>query len=169
MKILRDKIRRQTIYFVSEFLIVLFGVLAALVVDEWRRDFELDEQRRHIIESLLVDLREDRIDYRHFVKSAELRAKIAELLTTPGEWHKAEAETGLKYRGEGLFQLGVSGWLQTHRGAFQEMNATGARIAIADDELRSKILRYYALATDRARVNDFIAPEMERFHAMPTL
>ena len=38
-------------------------------------------------------------------------------------------------------------------------------MAIRDNTLRSQILKYYSLATDRAAINGFIAPETERFHA----
>ena len=35
---------------------------------------------------------------------------------------------------------------------------------MANDALRIQLLQYYALATDRARVNDFIDPELRRYH-----
>lgn len=38
-------------------------------------------------------------------------------------------------------------------------------MAIHDNSLRSQILKYYSLATDRAAINGFITPETERFHA----
>ena len=37
-------------------------------------------------------------------------------------------------------------------------------MVVRNDDLRLRILQYYSLATDRARVNDFIAPELQRYH-----
>lgn len=165
MRKLRDAIKRQSVYFATEFVIIVLGVLVALGVDEWRGEFAIERQRTHVLTSLLVDLKEDEEDYRHFVEVARDRANIAEALTA------VDPPTSVPFRGspigagEGMFQLGISGWLQTHRGAFQEMTATGAGISVADDALRSRILRYYALATNRARINEFIEPELHRYHA----
>ena len=165
MRNLRDAIKRQSVYFATEFVIIVLGVLVALGVDEWRGEFEIERQRTHVLTSLLLDLKEDEEDYRHFINVARTRASIAEALMS------AKLPTSIPFRGrtigpgEGMFELGITGWLQTHRGAFQEMTATGAGISVADDALRSRILRYYALATNRARINEFIEPELHRYHA----
>ena len=45
------------------------------------------------------------------------------------------------------------------------MISAGGRMAVYDDDLRSQILRYYSLATDRAAVNGFITPQTQRFNA----
>lgn len=43
------------------------------------------------------------------------------------------------------------------------MISAGGRMAVYDNDLRSQILRYYSLATDRAAVNGFITPGTQRF------
>ena len=46
------------------------------------------------------------------------------------------------------------------------MSAFGrVQMTIADNALRSEILRYYSFATDRSAVNDSIFPGIQRFHA----
>src|SRR5210317_1152108 len=77
-----------------ELMIIVFGVLIALAVDEWRDNIQLAEQRRHILSTLLVDLEEDRIDYEDFNTTARRRSRAAQFLLSystagapaPTEW-----------------------------------------------------------------------------------
>ena len=64
-----------------------------------------------------------------------------------------------------IFQLAYSARIQTTRSGFMEMISVGGRMAVDDNDLRSQILKYYSLATDRAAVNGFITPQTQRFHA----
>ncbi len=164
MESLRKILRKQSLYLLSEFVIIVLGVLVALAVDEWRDESAMDQRRQHVLASLLVDLRDDQIDLRSFVKSAQQRHEIVKQLTSGPVPEHIQWRNSQMSLGEGLFRVGLSDRLQTHRGAFQETSSTGSRMVVENDELRIRILQYYALATDRARVNDFIAPELSRYH-----
>jgi hypothetical protein len=164
MRSLRKTLKKQSVYLFSEFIIIVLGVLVALAVDEWRDENAMEQRRLHLLSSLLVDLKDDQNDYQNFVRSARQRHQIVRQLTSsplPDQLHLSDTLMSL---GEGLFQVGLSDRLQTHRGAFQETTATGSRIVVENDALRIQLLQYYALATDRARVNEFIAPELSRYH-----
>ena len=148
-----------------ELMIIVFGVLIALAVDEWRDNIQLAEQRRHILSTLLVDLEEDRIDYEEFNTTARRRSRAAQFLLS---YSTAGAPASTEWTGspgEAIFQLAYSARIQTTRSGFMEMISAGGRMAVYDDDLRSQILKYYSLATDRAAVNEFITPQTQRFNA----
>ena len=148
----RATIRRQTVFLFWEFVVIVLGVLAALAVDEWREELELQEQRQHVLESLLVDLQEDREDYQHFVENARSRARAAAYLNLLANGIADERPDQFQNAGEALHFLGYTARLQTTRSAIQEIAATGSRISIKDPQLRARILQYYALAEDRSAV-----------------
>ena len=165
MDTVKATIRRQSVFLFWEFVVIVVGVLAALAVDKWRSDLDLDERRAHILESLLTDLQEDRIDYQHFVQNATERANAADYLDSLATGVATELPVQFRTAGDAMHFLGITARLQTTRGAIQEMGSTGTRIVIEDHQLRSRILQYYALATDRNAVNEFIEPELQRYRA----
>ena len=67
--------------------------------------------------------------------------------------------------GEALGFVALPVRLQTTRSAIDEIASTGGRLAIPDDELRARILQYYALATDRSAINEFVEPQLQRYQA----
>ena len=148
-----------------ELLIIIAGVLIALAVDEWRDNVQLEEQRLHILSSLLVDLEEDRDDYDDFNTTSRLRRQAAQFLLSYSAAEGLKSTGWAESPGEAIYRLAFSQRIQTTRSGFMEMISAGGRMAIHDDALRSQILRYYSLATDRAAVNGFITPETQRFHA----
>jgi len=147
-----------------ELIIIVAGVLIALAVDEWRDNVQLEEQRIHILSSLLVDLEEDRNDYDDFNTTSRLRWQAAQFLLSDSAAEGLKSTEWAESPGEAIYRLAYSSRVQTTRSGFMEMISAGGRMAIYDDTLRSQILRYYSLATDRAAVNGFISPETQRFH-----
>jgi Arc/MetJ family transcription regulator len=146
-------------------VVIVLGVLAALAVEEWREELKLAEQREHTLESLLVDLREDREDYLHFAENQQARSAAATYLTTLANDVTGELPREFQNAGEALHFLAITARLQTTRSAVQEISSTGTMTAIPDAQLRARIMQYYALATDRSAVNDFIDPEIQRYRA----
>jgi hypothetical protein len=159
------KIRRQFAFLFWEFVVIVLGVLAALAVDEWRNELTLKEQRAHVLESLLTDFREDRLDYQHFVENARERTEVAKYLDSLAYGTVTEPPAKFETAGDAMHFLGITARLRTTRSAIQEIGSTGTRIVIEDNELRAKILQYYALAADRSAINDFIEPELQRYRA----
>jgi hypothetical protein len=149
----------------AELMVIVVGVLLALAVDEWRENIELEKQRTHILSSLAVDLEEDRKDYRDFNATSQRRSEAAQFLLSMSAAAYPNSTEWAKNPGEAIFQLAYSARIQTTRSGFTEMISVGGRMAVDDDDLRSQILRYYSLATDRAAINGFISPQTQRFHA----
>jgi hypothetical protein len=149
----------------AELTIIVVGILIALAVDEWRENTQLEKQRVHILSTLLVDLEEDRRDYEDFNNTSRRRARAAQFLLSYSKAGALESTGWTGSPGEAVFQLAYSARIQTTRSGFMEMISTSGRMAVNDDKLRSQILRYYSLATDRAAVNGYIAPQTQRFNA----
>lgn len=157
--------RVSTLRGFAELIIIVAGVLIALAVDEWRDNVQLEEQRLHILSALLVDLEEDRRDYADFNATSRRRWQAAQFLLSYPPAGDSEATGWTESPGEAIYRLAYSARVQTTRSGFMEMISAGGRMAIRDNALRSQILKYYSLATDRAAINGFITPETERFQA----
>ena len=150
--------RVSTLRGLAELVIIVLGVLIALAVDEWRDNIQLAEQRSHILSTLLVDLEEDRRDLEDFNVTSQRRSRAAQFLLSYSTAGDPESTEWTGSPGEAIFQLAYSARVT-------EMISAGGRMAVYDDDLRSQILRYYSLATDRAAVNGFITPQTQRFNA----
>jgi len=165
IRFLRER-RISTLRGFAELMIIVVGVLIALAVDEWRDNVQLEEQRLHILSTLLVDLEEDRNDYEDFNTTSRLRWQAAQFLLSYSAAGDLKSAEWAKSPGEAVYRLAYSSRIQTTRSGFMEMISAGGRMAVYDNDLRSQILRYYSLATDRAAINGFITPETQRFHAV---
>ena len=115
--------------------------------------------------SLLTDLREDKEDYAHFLHFTQARATAANYLDKLADGLTANLPAQFQNAGEALGYIALPTRLQTTRSAIEEIASTGGRSVITDDRLRIRILQYYALATDRSAINQFIAPHQERYQA----
>lgn len=162
-KILAPTKGRAVLLF-SEFAVIVAGVLVALAVDEWREDVQLDKQRTHILSNLLIDLKADRVDLEHFDERALRRWAAAQYLISLERGDSSADTEWTDSPGEAVYEIAYSARIQPSEGAFLEMVSAADSVPIRDNELRSKILRYYSLAGDRTAVNEFISPQLERFH-----
>jgi hypothetical protein len=165
MENVKDTVRRQSTFLFWEFVVIVLGVLSALAVDQWREEQALKEQKRYVLTSLLTDLKEDNEDYSHFVKFTRMRAEAAAYLDKLASGLAPDLPAQFQNAGEALGFIALSTRLQTTRSAIEEIASTGGRSAIANYELRTRILRYYALATDRSAINQFIEPQLQRYQA----
>ena len=161
----KNSVRRQSTFLFWEFVVIVLGVLSALAVDQWREDRALKEQRSHVLMSLLTDLREDQEDYSHFMTYTRARAAAAAYLDKLADGLTADPPAQFQNAGEALGFIALPVRLQTTRSAIEEIASTGGRAAIPDDELRARILQYYALAADRSAVNEFVEPHLQRYQA----
>jgi hypothetical protein len=159
----KNTFRQQSSFLFWEFIVIVLGVLSALAVDQWREERALKEQRKHVLASLLTDLREDQADYSHFVKYTQWRAGASAYLDKLAKGIPAELPAGFQNAGEALRFIALPTRLQTTRSAIEEIASTGGRAAITDNELRTRILQYYALATDRSAINEYVDPHMQRY------
>ena len=157
-------IKGRAVLLFSEFVVIVVGVLVALAVDEWRENIQVAKQRIHILSNLLVDLEADRSDLEHFDTVARRRWAAAQYLVSLARGNGLAETEWTGSPGEAVYRLAYSPRIQPSEGAFLEMISAGDSIPISDNELRSKILRYYSLAGDRTAVNEYISPQLERFH-----
>ena len=95
-------LRRQSAFLFWEFVVIVLGVLCALAVDEWRQEQALKDQRRHVLISLLTDLREDKEDYAHFLQFTQERATAADYLDKLANGSNAVLPAGVQNAGEAL-------------------------------------------------------------------
>jgi hypothetical protein len=164
---LSNMTKQRTIYLVSELVIIVIGVLMALAFDEWRGNLDLEERKRHILTSLVIDLKEDRFDFNDFITSSRKRAEAARFLMEYSKTDYRDSAAWTEGPGEAFFQLAITSRMQPTRSAFDEMNATGTAMVIDDTNLRSEIAKYYSEAEDRTAINDLITPDIQRFrHAL---
>jgi hypothetical protein len=161
----RNTVRRQSTFLFWEFVVIVLGVLCALAVDEWRQERALQDQRKHVLQSLLTDLQEDKGDYAHFVEYTRARATAADYLDKLADGLNADLPAQFQNAAEALGFIALPTRLQTTRSAIEEIASTGGRAVIQDDQLRIRILQYYALATDRSAINQYVAPHQQRYQA----
>jgi len=157
------KLSRPSVFLISEFLIIVLGVLVALAVDSWNESRKNDDIRAHLIASLLNDLGEDANDYREFSEDSQLRASSAQLILRFAAGEAVDSAGEDLAPGEALYLLGRTSRLETVESTFQEMTARGTGTSISDSELRIEISHYYGLARDRADINEMLMPAILRY------
>jgi len=159
------KLSRPSVFLASEFVIIVLGVLVALAVDNWNLERQAANTRRHLVDSLLSDLREDRQDYAEFVADCVDRHAAANFITAraadSGEWTERDYEQAR----DAFRRLGSTSRLETVESTFREMSALGSAATFGDNQLRLKISYYYGLARDRSDLNDLMMPGILRYRA----
>ena len=143
----------------SEFVVIVFGVLVALGVDEWR-DTRLDGQIRDaLLSGLVTDLVADSNDIAGFVGGSLYRMKWGEALIDVAGGREMDPDSlATAFRA-----LGMSSRLEIVESTFEELVGSGASRTIPDPELRLMISSYYGLGRDRQDINDLLWPGMLRY------
>lgn len=128
--------------FIGEFLVIVFGVLAALAVDSWRDRQQESALGRAYLGALLRDLT---VDSAMLASTDEnLQRKRASLdLLLEVSW--GAADIGPDSVGRLLLPSAVLGWRMPapQVAAYEELVSTGALRLISDQDLRSQIVLYY--------------------------
>ena len=141
---------------VSEFVVIVLGVLVALAVDNWSQERQDNKTKAHLIQSLLSDLREDRGDYQGFVEDCNARHAAANFINALVANRSERTDADYENAREALRRLGSTSRIETVESTFREMSSLGSAATIGDDELRIRISHYYGLARDRADLNEFL-------------
>lgn len=159
------KMSKPSIFLFSEFGVIVLGVLVALAVDSWNSNRQAEDTRRHLIESLLSDLREDRGDYEEFIETSEMRSAAAELIgqfvAENTEWTGDQIEQSRR----AFSLLGSTPRLETVDSTFREMSALGSGATLRDTSIRLEVSYYYGFARDRSDVNELLRPGILRYRA----
>ena len=161
-KNLLSRFTRPSASLLTEFVVIVLGVLAAFAVDEWKEARELRQLRHFLISALLEDLRDDAEDFTQFIEDQAQREAAAMLLVKTAE-DLDRGSIQVAGLGEALYRIGRSTLLEVADGTFQEMTMHGTGPAISDVELRLKITRYYALARDRQDANAMVYSPIDRY------
>jgi hypothetical protein len=159
------KFPKPSAFLVSEFVIIVLGVLAALAVDGWNTARSNDEIKMHLVTSLLMDLRQDQEDYSEFVTDSIRRAEAANIIGRLANGEDVDLADENMTAAEALYYIARSSRLETVEVTFREMTASGSGTSIEDAVIRLTISYYYGLARDRADINDLILPAMLRYRA----
>lgn len=159
------KLSKPSVFLISEFVVIVLGVLVALAVDSWNSSRQDERTRAFLVESLLSDLREDAEDYKEFVDVSGRRSAAANLVQQLADAGPERSDKQAGLAKEALYLLGASPRLETVDSTFREMSALGSGATMHDRDLRLKISYYYGLARDRADVNDLLAPGILRYRA----
>ena len=157
------KLSRPSVFLLSEFVIIVLGVLVALAVDGWNQERQNKDIRRHLIASLLSDLNEDKGDYQEFVDHSKERVVAANFIAQLDAGRSELTEDQYYQAREALRILGSTSRLETVDNTFREMTAMGTGATIGDAELRLRISHYYGLARDRSDINDLLMPGILRY------
>ena len=165
MSTLGSRLSKPSTFLISEFVIIVLGVLVALAVDSWRVKQKEREVRRYLIDSLLSDLRDDKGDYAEFVGDSNERHASASLITQLAGSASELTEEDYEQARSALNRLGITSRLETVESTFIEMSSLGTGATIEDTELRLRVSSYYGLARDRSDINDSLEPGILRYRA----
>lgn len=147
------RFKSPVIFLASEFVVIVLGVLTALAVDEWRNSREQAEIREQLLTALIPDLDDDLGDYEQVVRSSRTRLDACGKLLNADVVSLDGNEAAAVQLGDAFFHCSRYARLETSETAISEMTANGSGRTIEDTELRIRIMRYYALARDRADIN----------------
>jgi hypothetical protein len=140
----------------TEFVIVVFGILAALAVDDWRDDRADRASEREYLQSILLDLQLDNQNLEEIFTSIDERIEAAEALAgVTAESIPQEPEQILAF----LWNINVSGFytiFQPVRVAVEDMISSGNLRLIKNRELRLDLLRYHDQHNDFKYVDEWI-------------
>ena len=158
-----DRLSRSALFLVSEFVVIVLGVLVALGVDEWREAQKQREVREQLIAGLIADLEGDRRDYEQVRNMGRRRLQYCRaLLAAPVDGTPVDLPGGVTL-GDAVYGAGFWNRLETNFGTYSEMTSSGAGLAIQNIELRLQISKYYARAINRADLNDLLEDTGSRF------
>ncbi len=135
---------------VTEFVVIVFGVLAALAVDQWRdtRNDRLTEAQYLV--RLKTDLNADVLQFARFEKTIETKARVITQLRDLGlsELMVLEQEQLL----DDLVMSSFTGLSAAQSTTFNELLSTGRLALIQDLHLRDKLSRYYTRHEQLSRI-----------------
>jgi hypothetical protein len=145
---------------VAEGLAIVVSILLAFGIQAWWEDRQERAVETALLMGLIEDLRQDSADYARFATVHDNRVAGADFLLALGSWEpSAELEAGAAAEdmtpGQALGLMGQFARLETVRVSYDQITAAGISDVIRDPELRRMIAQYYAVAENRADVNDF--------------
>lgn len=153
-----NKVFSNITRWLTEFFVIVIGVLAALAVDEWRENRQNTRNRNILLNEMVTDLEADAGDINQFMNNSKERVE-ASLRLANEEVEDSDERVRL------ISLIGFSSRLEIAQASYNEITSSGAINSLENTELRVKISSYYALAQDRIDINDILFPQILRFRA----
>lgn len=142
----------------TEFLIIVVGVLAALGVDEWRGEREDRTLEASYLQRLRVDINRDLATFA--AEAIGLEKKAAFLQSLIDRTTEQQFEENPRALMEAKVTSSFRGVPAVVRTTFDELLSTGRLALIRDTEIRTAISEYYAdYASFEEQVNNFTPGE----------
>ena len=126
---------------VAEFVVIVFGVLAALAIDQWWTEREDRNTEAEYISRIRADLNQDIRNFTRFEEIYETKARIIKDLRDQPV--SALLSRDLEALLQDLVFSGYYGVPGTQSTTFYELSSTGRLMLIQDVTLRDGLSRYY--------------------------
>mgnify|MGYP001794202781 CR=1 FL=1 len=127
-------------YTIGEFLIIVFGIIAAFQVDTWKESYDNDKLLTEYLTDIEVGLQKDSLFYELAVKYF---AQIEQEIDTT-KYFLVQLENTLPPAGQKSL-WDISDWYRLYisSAAFSDMNNSGRLNLIDNKELRYNLIAYY--------------------------
>jgi len=134
---------RYLLYAIGEIVLVVIGILIALQIDKWNRQYEQNKEEDRILRNLILDLDKDAEQLIHIRKESKKRQRnidtLYDVMLEP-EQHTSERFLHL------VFPLFFEGHFEVNSGTFDESLGSGTIRFIRNDTLRQQVFEYYRRA-----------------------
>jgi len=155
---------RYLFYAIGEIVLVVIGILIALQIDNWNRQYEQNKQEERILRNLILDIEKD-IQQLTFLRS-DSKARQANIDTLYDVMLVPEEHTSERFL-HLVFPLFYEGHFEVNSGTFDESLGSGTIRFIRNDTLRQQVFEYYRQAklsyADKGAVKmtyEFIMPQL---------
>jgi len=147
------RFKSPMLFLISEFVVIVLGVLTALGVDEWRNARQQENIRDQLIVALISDLEEDALDFEQVNAVAQERTVSCNMLLNSDFKADTPDRQTIASITDAFRLCNRYARLEPNETAFSEMTSNGTGLTISNTALRIKIMRYYSLARDRSDLN----------------
>lgn len=151
--IISPRFKSPTLFLISEFVVIVLGVLTALGVDEWRNARQQASIRDQLIIALISDLENDAVDFEQVNTVARERTVSCNMLLNADLKADMPDRQTIALISNAFRFCNRYARLEPNETAFSEMTSNGTGMSISDTSLRIKIMRYYSLTRDRSDLN----------------
>lgn len=155
---------RYLFYAIGEIVLVVIGILIALQIDNWNRQYEQSKQEERILRNLTLDLEKDikqLTNLRDISKARQANIDTLYDVMLEPEEHTPDRFLNL------VFPLFYEGHFEVNSGTFDESLGSGTIRFIRNDTLRQQVFEYYRQAklsyADKGAVKmtyEFIMPQL---------
>ena len=126
----------------TEFVVIVFGVLAALAVDEWRSERQDRITEREYLARIRADLQSDIDNFKRLERVFQSKAKTIKDLKNHPEWDLFSRDPSILM--EGINSSRYVALPDSRSTTFDELMSTGRLALIENVEQRDALSQYYS-------------------------